>query len=169
MRRSTALAVGGFRGAESLGSYDDVVFATKLYLTKRVFILNECLTKYRRHGESSSRQARDRGESVAGTSVPLRWGFLEWLECYLAEQDITDPRVWSALREEFPMQRDLRRARLLHARTLVEARVRRCLAVLLPKRAYFGLMRWRRDRDLRRAALRLAWARAEMARGGPQI
>jgi glycosyltransferase involved in cell wall biosynthesis len=125
MRRTTALAVGGFEGAELLGSFDDVVFATKFYLSKRVLLLNESLAKDRRHSESSSRRARDRGESVTGTAVPLRWGFLEWMERYLEEQGITDPRVWRAVREQLPARQ-----------TVVERRVRGCLAILLPERMY---------------------------------
>ena len=163
VRRATALAVGGFKGGETLGSVDDMVYATKLYLSRRVLILDESLTKWRRHSASLTRRARERGESMEGTGYPVRWGYIFWLERYLEEQG-TDPTVWQALREELPNRRDRMHACLVHVRTLVQSRVRRFLAVALPQRAYFGLMRWRRGREVRRAALRLAWARTELAR-----
>ena len=166
LRRATALSVGGFEGAECLGSFDDVVFATKLYLSQRVIILDQILTKYRRHSASCTRRARDRGEGVAGTIYPLRWGYLEWLERYLAQQAVTDPTVWYALNEELPTRRDRLHVCLLRLRTLLQSRIRRSLAIVLPRRVYFGMMRWRREREVRRAALRLAWAKAELARGG---
>jgi glycosyltransferase involved in cell wall biosynthesis len=167
LRRRTALAVGGF-GGEFRGTFEDAAFAAKLYLSKRVIILNEILTKYRRHDDSCTRRARMSGERMAGTCYPVRWGFLEWLERYLKEQGVIDRRVWAALTEELPSRRNPIHAGLAHARRLVEARVGRCLVVLLPKRAYFELMRWRREREVRRAVLRLAWARAEMNAPGGQ-
>jgi glycosyltransferase involved in cell wall biosynthesis len=163
LRRATAVEVGGF-GDEFRGSLEDLVFATKLYLNKRVIILNESLAKYRRRRDSLTRRARERGESMEGTGYPVRWGYLFWLERYLEEQRITDPTVWQALRDELPNRRDRMYAYLVHVRTLVQSGVRRFLAVVLPRWAYFGLMRWRREREVRRAALRLAWARTEMAR-----
>jgi glycosyltransferase involved in cell wall biosynthesis len=167
LRRATAVEVGGF-GDEFRGSLEDLVFATKLYLSKRVIILNESHTKYRRRRNSLTRRARERGEHMEGTDCPVRWGYLFWLERYLKEQGITDPTIWQALREELPNRRDRMHAYLVHVRTLVQSRVRRFLAVVLPRAAYFGLMRWRREREVRRAALRLAWARTEMARSVQQ-
>jgi hypothetical protein len=167
LRRATAVEVGGF-GDEFRGSFEDLVFATKLYLKKRVMILNESLAKYRRRRDSLTRRARERGESMEGTGYPVQWGYLFWLERYLEEQGITDPTVRQALRDEMPNRRDRMHAYLVHARILVRSSVRRFLAVVLPRWAYFRLMRWAREREVRRAALRLAWARTEMARSVQQ-
>ena len=163
LRRATALEVGGF-GDEFRGSFEDVVFATKLYLSKRVLILDESLTEWRRHSASLTRRARERGERMGSTGYPVRWGYLFWLERYLEEQGITDPTVWQALREEMPNRRDRMHAYLVRVRTLVRSNVRRFLAVVLPRWAYFGLMRRWREREVRRAGILLAWARSEMAR-----
>ena len=72
VRRATALSLGGF-GEEFRGSFEDLVFVTKLYLDKRVVILNETLAKYRRHSDSAP-AARATGGRNGGNQISRTLG-----------------------------------------------------------------------------------------------
>ena len=81
-------------GSEEMfrGSYEDAVVYTKIGLTSKVFVSNECWTKYRIHPNSCERTAIRAGKAAA-----IRLSFIKWVEAYLAEHEVTDPEVWKAL------------------------------------------------------------------------
>ncbi len=92
IRRSAIEAVGGsderFRGA-----YEDQVLVSKLALNFPVYIASGCLDRYRQHSESHTAAVRKNGEYHPFLPHALRRPFLEWVEAYVREQQITDPAV----------------------------------------------------------------------------
>lgn len=74
--------------------YTDQVFYAKVFLKLPVFITDECGAKYRQHPESSCAFVEKTGKAFAARSK-----FLHWLEKYLSEQKVEDPKIWQALRK----------------------------------------------------------------------
>lgn len=74
--------------------YTDQVFYAKVFLKLPVFITDECAAKYRQHPESSCAFVEKTGRAFAARSK-----FLHWLEKYLSEQKIVEPKIWQALQK----------------------------------------------------------------------
>lgn len=74
--------------------YTDQVFYAKIFLKIPVFITGECGAKYRQHSDSSCAVVEKTGKAFAARSK-----FLHWLEKYLAEQKVEDPKIWQALQQ----------------------------------------------------------------------
>ncbi len=81
-------------------AWEDQVFWSKLSLKGNIYVMDACLAKYRQHPASTCSI-----ESRNGQDIPSMNIFLNWLENYLREQNITDQRVWKALKN---FQRNLR-------------------------------------------------------------
>lgn len=97
VRRNAAEAVGNFdeRFAGNHNLYEDQAFYAKLCLTSRVYVSDRCWDWYRQHPNSSIAVAqRQRREQAA------RQYFLNWLEEYLRQQQVSSDEVWQALRRE---------------------------------------------------------------------
>ena len=91
VERKVIESVGGLEEA-FFGSLEDAVVYTKIGLRFKVFVSGACWTKYRRHPKSCGETAIKSGK-VAG----VRLSFIKWVEAYLTEQELTDPRVWKAV------------------------------------------------------------------------
>jgi GT2 family glycosyltransferase len=103
IRREVMQRVGGYE--ESFrGMYEDNAFLVKVCLRNAVFASNECWYRYRKHQQSASSLAVS-----AGRYQTARLEFLKWVETYLANEQIVDPRIWNVLRREL---RPLRHPRL---------------------------------------------------------
>ena len=94
VRRAAAEEVGGFeedfRGKFQL--YEDQAFLAKVYIRHPVFVSDENWARYRIHNESCVATV-----TRAGDYRSVRRRFLNWLEQYLADQNIVDARVAQAL------------------------------------------------------------------------
>jgi glycosyltransferase involved in cell wall biosynthesis len=77
-----------------VGLGDDQVFWTRLSLLAPIFVTDECLFKYRQHPDSLCATAMRSGDDLGGWQR-----FLDWLERYLIQQNVTDPQIWDALRQ----------------------------------------------------------------------
>jgi glycosyltransferase involved in cell wall biosynthesis len=118
-RRKMIQRVGGFE--ESFrGLYEDNAFLTKVCLTESVFASNQCWYRYRKHSSGSCAVAVDKGQYQAA-----RLGYLVWVEQYLIDHGVKDPRIWRALREELrPFRHPLWHRVLLMSRRLLQGRFR---------------------------------------------
>ncbi len=93
-RREAMEEVDGYED-EFRGMYDDQVFYCKLGLRHRAYVLSACTYRYRRHPDSIVWVTNHGGDQL-----PNRIRFLDWLERYLTDQGVDDPRVWKPLRQE---------------------------------------------------------------------
>jgi glycosyltransferase involved in cell wall biosynthesis len=97
VRRSLIDEVDGFDetfiGVNNI--YEDQAFYAKLLLKTPVLVVNRCWDMYRQHSQASMAVAWR-----TGTEARARRFFLRWLEGYLHEQAIQDPKVWLALKRE---------------------------------------------------------------------
>jgi glycosyltransferase involved in cell wall biosynthesis len=91
LRRETFREVGGYED-QFHGLFEDQVFLTKVYATKSVFVMSDCLDWYRQHPDSCVAVSRKTRKAERGP-------FLEWIKAYLSEQGIETPEVRQALRE----------------------------------------------------------------------
>jgi glycosyltransferase involved in cell wall biosynthesis/SAM-dependent methyltransferase len=99
LRREAIESAGGFEEVFR-GLYEDQAFCAKLCLKAPVFVARECWYRWRKHPDSSCSVAVSTGQYGQA-----RLAFLEWLEAYLHEHEITDRRVWSILRKELRQSR----------------------------------------------------------------
>ncbi len=96
VRREIVDEVRGFE--ESFPTmYDDQVFIVKIWLKALVFVESGCWDRYRQHSASTCRMAEAMGQYHPLDPNPSQLAFLEWVEQYLAEQNIEDANVWYAL------------------------------------------------------------------------
>jgi glycosyltransferase involved in cell wall biosynthesis len=111
IRRKAIETVGGFEERFS-GMLEDQVFFYKLCLHEPVYVESECLSRYRQHPDSFVSVSRQNGTwDPSSRHLRIRNIFLDWLEGYLTEQKITDPRIWCTLRREL---RPYRHPRIHH-------------------------------------------------------
>ena len=95
VRRSTALALGGFEESftGALQMYEDQAFLAKLYLECTIYFDERCWLDYRRHDASCVATV-----SKDGRYDEVRFHFLKWLAAYLAERPhLQKPAVMNAL------------------------------------------------------------------------
>lgn len=72
---------------------EDQIFWAKVSLYGKIFVLDDCLTKYRQHSHSSS------AVLVKSGNVKANWEkFSEWLENYLIENKIENQEIWQTLK-----------------------------------------------------------------------
>ena len=94
IRRDALCAVGGFENTFRT-LYEDQVMLFKIFLNYPVIAIDDIQDYYRQHADSACGQVgRISGDQKA------RPVFLEWLQSYMIERDITDPELWRALRGE---------------------------------------------------------------------
>lgn len=139
IRRDHALEVGGFE-EQFRSLYEDQAFYFKMCLHHRVIATPEVLDFYRQHPDSAcNREGRMRGDRRVR---PL---FLQWLQDYLIDNDIKNPRLWSALRREFFPFDHPELHRLISApRRMIDAfniASRRLVIVVLTPKGYNALRR----------------------------
>ncbi len=95
-RRSVFDEVGLFE-EQFRNAQEDMVFHSKVFLKYPVYVSSECWDRYRIHPNSYWRTAWLAGEGRKAERQG-RLNYLKWLESYLQEEGVTDPRVWKQLR-----------------------------------------------------------------------
>jgi glycosyltransferase involved in cell wall biosynthesis len=94
VRHQILKEIGGFEEFFR-GMFEDYAFYSKLGLRASAFVSSECWIKYRRHDASCYQIAQETGQEVHAREV-----FLNWLEQYLAEHNISNKQVLQALRSQ---------------------------------------------------------------------
>ncbi|MGI8668232.1 MAG: glycosyltransferase family 2 protein [Aridibacter sp.] len=100
LKREFVEKVGNIFEVECRYVWEDQIFWSKVSLFAKIYVMDASLAKYRQHPASSCAV-----ETQGGNDIPSMSIFLDWLENYLKEENITDERVWKALRN---FQRNLR-------------------------------------------------------------
>jgi glycosyltransferase involved in cell wall biosynthesis len=131
VRREVVERLGGFEEAFR-GAYEDEVFYAKVCLNAPVFAVDRCWDKYRQHPDSSNSMLETAGEEYSA-----RLFFLNWLEGYLAEQDVEDAEIWRRLRKELWRCRHPTVSRVWQGRKTLIHRIGRRM-VPLPVRHWVG-------------------------------
>jgi glycosyltransferase involved in cell wall biosynthesis len=72
---------------------EDQIFWAKVSLHAKIYLLGDCLAKYRQHPDASVSVLKESGDTNAGWRQ-----FSAWLEDYLVENKIESQEVWQALR-----------------------------------------------------------------------
>ena len=133
VRRQAATEVGGFEDSFRR-IFTDQVFYAKLSLTGAVFVSGQNWFKYRKHAGSAVAVVKKQGRLRSA-----RLAYLKWLERYVNDHAIIDPRVHDAIRNAkfrcllpglFRLQPHLR-YRVLFVKERFKAFVRRILPVAL--------------------------------------
>jgi glycosyltransferase involved in cell wall biosynthesis len=92
LRRRVARDIGGF--IESFrGLHDDQAFLARFCLHHGVYVANKCWDRYRQHDASLCASAQRLGDVARAREV-----YLAWLQDLFQKQQLTDARLWSALR-----------------------------------------------------------------------
>lgn len=73
---------------------EDQVFWAKVSLHGKIFVLSDCLARYRQHPASTCAVTIKTGQDASSMNI-----FLDWLEKYLREQKIEDDEVWRSVRQ----------------------------------------------------------------------
>jgi hypothetical protein len=136
LRRDAIERVGGFEEMFH-GLYEDQAFCAKLCVKAPVFVAAECWYRWRKHPDSSCSVAVSTGQYGHA-----RAAFLEWLEGYLAEQEVTDNGLWNILHKELWRSRHPHLVRVLtrlqrtgrRSRNMVMKTVRRVLPTAVQRR-----------------------------------
>lgn len=101
MRYPLLEEVGGFEESfDPVSLYEDQAFLTKVYLHAPVFVGSPSWDRYRCHEASCwHRGLREK------TEVRMREVYLRWLERYLRQQGVDDPKIWRSMnRLTLPMR-----------------------------------------------------------------
>lgn len=142
VRRSTALAVGGFE--ESFRTlYEDQVFLTKIYLENSIYVLRSCLAKCRVHSSSCTSRLALTAHRWTGTWQRESRALIDWQLRYVAQRGIIHPVLGEQLKHR---QRSVKWLRYHGVAIMVRARLYRLLRVVLAQQRYLSFMRWRRYR-----------------------
>jgi glycosyltransferase involved in cell wall biosynthesis len=99
VRRRAALEIGGF-DAQFRDLFEDQVFLSKICLLLPVYVVADCLDRYRQHPDSCCSVAARRDGYDPDRPNPMKRAYLEWLEAYIAGRGIDDARLAKALRFE---------------------------------------------------------------------
>jgi len=92
VRRQALDAVGAFE--ESFrGTYEDMVFYSKLFLRFPVYVADQCWDLYRQHPASCWAVATSSGEYRQGWAGPARLRFLRWLNDHLNAAEVRVPEL----------------------------------------------------------------------------
>jgi glycosyltransferase involved in cell wall biosynthesis/peptidoglycan/xylan/chitin deacetylase (PgdA/CDA1 family) len=96
VRRAALERVGGWEDA-FVDQYDDFVLWSKLFSRYPVRILDETLSLYRKHEDSSCAVATREGEWSAVDLSASRYRYLAWMERYLTRERLGEEATWAAL------------------------------------------------------------------------
>ena len=81
--------------------YEDQAFFAKVFLKAPVFLQGGHLDRYRQHPENACSVWEKAGQYHPFKPHPARLTYLNWLEKYIKEQGVKDPKLWQALRNSF--------------------------------------------------------------------
>lgn len=102
VRRSTFDEVGAFE-EDFKDQMEDMVFHTKIFLKKPVYVSSECWGWYRQHPNNSGARAQASGYWKYNEPNPARCAYLRWVESYMIAEGAQDTAAWRVLqRELFP-------------------------------------------------------------------
>lgn len=100
IRRSVFETAGLFE--ESFrGLFEDRAFFSKVYLKSTVFIMDECLDRYRQHPDSTCHVEQKKGRYNPYKRSEAHFAFLQWLEHYLKQEAVHEQDLWQALKASF--------------------------------------------------------------------
>lgn len=99
MRREIVEELGGFE-ASFRDQFEDMVFYTKVFCQKSVYVAEECWDRYRQHSGNSWVIPFKTGEFDLSQPNLAKEKFLNWMETYLAQQNAQVTPVWQALQTE---------------------------------------------------------------------
>ncbi len=92
MKRDFINQIGAFEG-NFRHVCEDQVFWAKVSLNAKIYVIDECLAKYRQHENSSCALL------IKNNKENENWkAFLEWFENYLKEKNVQDQEVWNAFK-----------------------------------------------------------------------
>jgi glycosyltransferase involved in cell wall biosynthesis len=95
VRRTAFEAVSGFEESASLGIFEDQAFLAKVYVDRFVYVSGELLDRYRLHDDSFVARTE-----TAGQKHRTGLKYFDWLERYLRDHEVSDERLWRALRSK---------------------------------------------------------------------
>ncbi|MCW3050018.1 MAG: polysaccharide deacetylase [Solirubrobacterales bacterium] len=96
VRRAALETTGGWEPS-FVDVYDDFVLWTKLFAEHDVLIVDEKLSRYRKHEASSCEQATRNGEWSPVDLNVARYRYLAWMEHWLTRRRLGDAETWRAL------------------------------------------------------------------------
>lgn len=100
IRREAIERIGGFEDCFA-GMFEDQVFFYKLCLHEPVYVESGCSSRYRQHPDSHVYVSLRSGSwDPAHRRSPTRAAFLNWLEAYVTEQRVRDPKVLQLVKRE---------------------------------------------------------------------
>lgn len=167
VRREVALELGGFE-PQFRALYEDQVFVSKIYLEKRVYVLQDYLAKYRRHPGSWVRRLKNSGEFVEGMTNAATQAFHGWLRDYVARRGTNNPLLDEALKK---LRAPAAAPRHSSARRLGGAALtllKQALPNLLPRTLHRRLLQWTWDRQAKRAVRKYRGLCEELQRAALQ-
>ena len=91
-KRAVVEAVRGFE-VQFRGLFDDQVFFAKMCLAAPVYVMTDCLDRYRQHDASMCHK------SSPGEVRAARREYLQWLDTFMKSVPGANAEVWAALRE----------------------------------------------------------------------
>lgn len=98
-RRDIANEIGMFE-ENFRDQMEDMVFHTKIFLNRPVFVSTECWGLYRQHQNNNGKLAMAMGLWLPHAPNPARRAYLKWVGKYLNEQNIQNDELWNVLSEE---------------------------------------------------------------------
>lgn len=104
IRREVIDGVAGFQEIFR-GQYEDQAFFTKVCLRTPVYLQGGRWDRYRQHPASACSVAVRTGLYHPTKPNPATQFYLEWVEGYLRNGNVTDPGVWSALEDAWSRHR----------------------------------------------------------------
>ncbi|NJL52672.1 MAG: glycosyltransferase [Hydrococcus sp. SU_1_0] len=108
IRREIVEELGRFE-ASFRDQFEDMVFYTKVFWQKSVYVSEECWDRYRQHSANSWVIPFKQGEFDLTKPNSAKEKFLNWMEAYLTQQNGRDTIVWQALQTELYPYRDQNR------------------------------------------------------------
>ena len=133
LKRDFVKSIGGFAD-NYLEVGEDQVFWAKVSLNGKIYVMGDCLAKYRQHADSSCSRL------IANGNVTSNWDiFLNWLEDYLAERKVDNEDIRQALdgfRREIRYQKKFGRLKRIY---------RRVLPLYIRYRIRDRIISWRKD------------------------
>lgn len=120
------------------GSYEDAIVHVKICLQYPVYVKNECWYKYRIHPDSWQRVVIKSGQAEA-----KRLRYLNWVEQYLIQQQVTDKEVWRSLQQAlFPFRHPkLHQLKSNYQQAILQGK--KLIKQILPKKLLFSLKKLR--------------------------
>jgi glycosyltransferase involved in cell wall biosynthesis len=99
VRRSVFKELGAFEDSFR-DQMEDMVFHTKVFLNKPVYVSSECWGWYRQHPNNNGKVAMETGLWLPDKPNPARRAYLNWVESYLDAQGAQDQELRTILRRE---------------------------------------------------------------------